>query len=218
MPTPLLSSPLVDATDIELLDAWRGGDGASGDRLLERHFAALFRFFRSKLGDPLAEDLTQATLLACVDAHTRVSELASFRAYLFGIARNQLRMHLRGRQVRDRVVELASVSVADLGASPSAIVGARDEQRLLLDALRRIPIDFQIAIELYYWEGMSTRELAEVLEIPEGTVRSRLTRAREHVAERMTELGASPEATHSTMDGFDGWAASLRALVDRADE
>ncbi len=208
----------MDASDIDLLGAWRKGNGAAGDRLLQRHFASLFRFFRSKLSDALAEDLTQATLLACVDAHTRVTGLASFRAYLFGIARNQLRMHLRGREVRDRVIELASVSVADLGASPSAIVGARDEQRLLLDALRRIPIDFQIAVELYYWEGMSTRELADVLEIPEGTVRSRLTRAREHIAERMRELGASPETTTSTMDGFDGWAASLRALVDHAGE
>jgi|LNFM01.2.fsa_nt_gb RNA polymerase sigma-70 factor (ECF subfamily) len=204
-------------TDIELLDAWRSGEGSAGDRLLERHFAAIFRFFRSKLGDAAAEDLAQATLLACVDARTRATELASFRAYLFGIARNQLRMHLRGRQVRDRVIELASVSAADLGASPSAIVGARDEQRLLLAALRRIPIDFQIAVELYYWEGLSTRELADVLEIPEGTVRSRLTRAREHLATQMLELGASPETTNSTMDGFDGWAASLRAIVDRGD-
>ncbi len=207
---------MADARDdLDLLDAWRGGDGVAGDALVQRHFAALFRFFRNKLDDARAEDLVQTTMLALVDGRERFRELTSFRAFLFAIARNQLAMHFRSRAVRDKVIELGTASVADLGASPSAIVGAGEEQRLLAAALQRIPVDFQIAIELYYWEGLSTRELADVLGVPEGTVRSRLARAREQLAAHIAELGATPGLVETITGGFDGWARSLRALVGR---
>ena len=108
------------------------------------------------------------------------------------------------------------MSVADLGASPGTLAQAREEQELLLLALRRIPIDFQIAVELYYWESLSTRELAEVLGVPEGTVRSRLARAREHLAREIEVLAASPQLRDSTMQGFDTWARSLKDLLGAA--
>jgi len=201
------------ADEFALLDAWRGGDGHAGDRLFERHFAALFRFFCAKVDPTLAEDLTQTTLLACVDGKDRFRELGTFRAYLFAIARNQLLMHFRAQGVRDKVVELGSASVADLAASPSTVAAAKAEQRLLLAALREIPLDFQIAVELYYWEGLSTREIAAVLDVPEGTVRSRLSRAREHLEERMLALPGAPGLAQSVSEGFEEWARSLRDVV-----
>lgn len=204
--------PEPAAEDFELLDRWQGGDRAAGDQLFERHFASAFRFFRNKVGDAVAEDLTQTTFLACVDGRDRFRGSASFRTYLFAIARNQLLMHFRKKGTRDRVVELGTESVADLGASPATVMGAKAEQKLLLAALRLIPVDFQIAIELYYWEQLSTKELAQVLEIPEGTVRSRLTRAREHLAKHIERLADSPAVLESTIGGLDNWAKSLQAL------
>jgi RNA polymerase sigma factor (sigma-70 family) len=109
----------------------------------------------------------------------------------------------QGHRVRDRLV-------ADLGAGPGTIAAAKAEQKLLLQALRRIPVDFQIAVELYYWEGLSTRELAEVLDVPEGTVRSRLARAREHLAKQMHDLAQSPALAESTIGDFERWARSLK--------
>jgi RNA polymerase sigma-70 factor (ECF subfamily) len=201
--------------DFDLLAAWQQGDRGAGDQLFARHFSALFRFFRNKVDDTLAEDLTQVTFLACVDGRDAFRGSASFRTYLFAIARNQLLMHFRKKGTRDRVVELGTHSVADLGASPATVANAKAEQKLLLQALRAIPIDFQIAVELYYWEGMSTRELAEVLQIPEGTVRSRLARAREHLATQIDRLAASPQIQHSTIGGLESWARSLQGLLHR---
>lgn len=205
-----------EPSDFELLDAWRGEDRDAGDRLFQRHFAAVYRFFRSKVDDAVAEDLTQVTFLACVDGRDRLGQSATFRTYLFSIARNQLYMHFRKKGVRDKVMDLGSASVADLGASPGSLAAAKAEQRLLLEALRRIPIDFQIAVELYYWEGLSTRELAEVLEIPEGTVRSRLARAREHLATHMEALAGSPALARSTIGDFEHWARALKDAIDPA--
>jgi RNA polymerase sigma-70 factor (ECF subfamily) len=214
LPQLLYGGCMADPTDFELLEQWRAGDRSAGNSLFTRHFRPLFRFFRTKVTDEAAEDLTQVSFLACVDGRDKFRNASSFRTYLFAIARNQLFMHFRKRGRQDAVVAFETQSMVDLGAGPSTIVAAKAEQRLLLKALRRIPVDFQIAIELYYWEGVPTAEIATVLDVPEGTVRSRLTRGREHLAKQMRAIADSPELAESTVADFERWAQSLRAALD----
>jgi RNA polymerase sigma-70 factor (ECF subfamily) len=193
--------------DRELLEAWRGGDDRAGRRLVERHFAAIYRFFANKLGGDI-DDLVQQTFLACVEGKDRVGE-AGFRAYLFGVARNRLRRHFRDRYGEPQ----ADVSVAALVVSmtsPAEHLAARQEGRLLLRALRRLPVDLQIALELAYWEGFSDREVAAILEIPVGTLKSRLRKGRALLEEAMRELAGSGALFESTIRGFDGWVAAVR--------
>ena len=202
------------AGDLDLLEAWRGGDGEAGNRLFERHFRSIYRFFRSKLDDATAEDLAQATFMACVDGRDKFRQHSSFRTYAYAIARNQLYMHLRKRGRRDKVMEFDTVSAEDLAAGPRTIASAKQEQQLLMRALRRIPIEFQIVVELYYWEGLRTPDLARILDVPEGTIRSRLTRAREHLSKQIETLAANKALAESTMGGFETWAASLKQALD----
>ncbi len=203
----------IEPADFELLERWRGGDRAAGNTLFTRHFRPLFRFFRTKVGDDVAEELTQVSFLACVDGRDKFRGASSFRTYLFAIGRNQLFMHFRKRGRQKTTDEFGTLSMVDLGAGPSTLVAAKDEQRLLLRALRRIPVDFQIAVELYYWEGLATAEIATVLEVPPGTVRSRLTRAREHLAEQMRAIAENPDLAESTIEDFERWAASLKDAI-----
>lgn len=201
------------ATDFELLDAWKGGDKAAGNALFQRHFDSVCRFFRNKVGEGV-DDLIQRTFLACVESRDKFRKEASFRTYLFTLARNELYAHFkRSRRLRERVDPLVT-SVHDLGPSAAAIVAQRKEQRLLLEALRRIPVDHQIALELYYWEGMSAAQLGRVLSTPEGTIRTRIRRAKALVEAALRELDASPEQLRSTLADIDGWARSLREAVD----
>lgn len=195
--------------DDDALDRWRAGDPAAGEVIFNRFVKPLFRFFRSKVDDTVAEDLTQATFLGLTKGREGFRGDASVRTFVFAIARRQLLMHYRARPKREREVVLDTMSVADLGASPSTLMRSKEEERLLLTALVRIPVDFQIAVELYYWEGMSTVEIAHVLEIAEGTVRSRLARARERLAELIVELASTPQLAVRTNAGFEGWARSL---------
>jgi RNA polymerase sigma-70 factor (ECF subfamily) len=90
------------------------------------------------------------------------------------------------------VVDLAMSSLADLAPGPATELERHQRAELLKVALTRIPLDDQIALELSYFEGLSTRELAAVLDIPENTVRSRLSRARDKLRAALTTLG-SPE-------------------------
>jgi RNA polymerase sigma-70 factor (ECF subfamily) len=177
-------------TDLELLEAWRGGEIAAGDELVSRHWASISRFFRSKVGDDGA-DLISQTFLACVESKDKIAG-DNIKAYLFGVARRRLADHIRKR-VRGPVIDFAMSSLVDLKTGPATAVARRQRSELLRDGLARIPLDDQIALELSYFEAMSTREIAGVLEIPENTVRSRLSRARDKLREALAELAASPD-------------------------
>lgn len=196
--------------DFELVQAWQAGDGEAGDALVRRHFWGVFRFFRNKVDDA-AEELAQRTFLACVEARDRVRAELSFRAYLFGIARNQLMLYLRRHHRAVHLFEPSEASVADVRGSRADLrLVQHQQQRALLLALRQIPVDFQITVELHYWEELSVAEIAAVLDVPPGTVKSRLARARDKLREQLERMEL-PEATlESTLSNLDGWARSLR--------
>lgn len=199
-------------TDFELLDAWRAGDRDAGNQLFERYFDAICRFFANKVHHQI-DDLIQKTFLGCVEGRDRFQKQASFRTYLFAVANNVLRAHFRQRKP-DSDFDPSETSADDFTPSPSTIFALQQEQRLLLEALRRIPLDHQLVLELYYWEDMAAPELAQVLNIPEGTVRSRLRRAKEALAEKMTSLARSPELLRTTLSDLEKWVRSLRVQID----
>lgn len=201
--------------DLELLEQWKRGDVRAGNRLFERHFESVYRFFVHKTADEDAIDLVQRTFLACVEARERFRAASSFRTFVFAIARNELLAHWRNR--RKRALDTAQTSICDLAPSPSTVMVRRFEHRALLDALRSIPIDLQIALELHYWEQMSSAEIADVLGVPVGTAKSRVRRAREALTEAMAKLEDDPERIRTTLANLDAWAASLKEalLVDR---
>jgi len=197
-----------------LLEAWRGGDAAAGQALFRRHYVGLSRFFRSKAGEA-AYELTQATFLACVEGRATVRNTASFAAFLYGIARNILFDHYRGKSRSRETLEFAEMSCEDLSPGLAGVHAREQELDLLLRAMRRIPINAQILLELYYWEHMTAREIGEVLAMPEGTVRTRIRDAKQHVEAQIARLARSPELAQSTVIGFDTWAERLRQQVAR---
>ncbi len=200
------------AADLELLEAWRGGDDAAGEALFDRHFESIYRFFCNKIGRDV-DDLVQQTFLGCLEARERLRGDASFRTFLFAVARKQLLRYREGRYRGHNGPDFQDSRVADLEASPTQMVVDHEEQGLLLRALRRLPVDLQIAVELYYWESLRSADLAVVLDIPHGTVRSRLRRARELLREQVQRLSEDPTLAESTLGDFERWMSSVQAKV-----
>jgi RNA polymerase sigma-70 factor, ECF subfamily len=168
----------ADPTDEELVDAWRNGDSEAGAALVRRHFRSVDRFFRNKVDEHQLADLVQHTFLECLKHPHRYERRkgATFRTYLIGIAHMLLLKHYR-EDARSRMHEpLEDLSIVDLGQTPSQILTSADEQRRLLEAVRRIPLKFQVVIELRFWEGLKQREIAEALGLPMGTVSFRIRR------------------------------------------
>lgn len=209
---PMVPSEPMD--DFELLDAWRAGSREAGSELFERHFPGLFWFFRNKAGES-AEDLVQQTFLSVVESRDRFRKDASFRTYLFTVARSKLYDFVERHARRGDAVDIDAMSVQDLGLSPTADLANGEQQRILLHALRRLPLGLQVVLELYYFERIRGAEMAEVLGIPHGTVRSRVRRALEQLRERLAELEQSPEGVETTMSNLDDWAQLLRKAALR---
>lgn len=200
-------------SDYDLLDAWRAGDGRAGNELFDRHFDSIYRFLRSKTsGDPA--DLVQGVFLACVESRDSFRGESSFRTYLYAIARKKLYKSYRDRRPD---VDFGVTSLADFGPSPSRLADKRHSDRLLLEALRSIPLELQIALELHYWEHMRGPEIARVLDIPEGTVRTRLRRGKEALDAKLKDLARSPGELATTMANLEQWAQGLREQVDSAE-
>lgn len=196
--------------DPTLLERWAEGDLRAGSLLLERHFSSLYRFFGNKLSSVgEVEDLVQQTMVAAVEARSKFRGDASFRTFLFAIARNTLLKYFRDRRAMESL-ESEGDSVVDCGMGVSSVVRARREQQLLLTALRHIPIDSQVVLEMFYWEPMKAPQIAEVLGETLPTVRGRLRRAKAQLLEAIEKLASDPEELRSTVDRMDEWAESLR--------
>jgi RNA polymerase sigma-70 factor, ECF subfamily len=201
--------------DAALLEAWCRGDRAAGDELFERHYPSVARFFHNKVSEPAQEDLIHETFLACLTGVARFRGQARFRTYLFAIAHNVLADYLR--RLNRRMARLGSETDVDdmpaeaFGPSPIATVVQHQEHRVLLEALRRIPLIHQIALELHYWEELTAAEIGEVLGIPLGTVKTRLRDGRTYLEEQLDELSRSRDALRSTTDDLDRWSRRIRA-------
>jgi RNA polymerase sigma-70 factor (ECF subfamily) len=202
-------------SDEDLLVAWHAGNAKDGQLLWERHSRSVMRFFRNKVPWPVAMDLAQRTL----ESGLRLQQpVRSFRCYLLGIARHHLLDHLRAEQRRRRRdTDLELLIVDTTVPSPEDWVCAKREKRVLLHALRRLPLPIQLVLELRYWEGLSDREIAEVMEVPIGTVKSRIATGRLVLRDVISGLVSSPHQLQSTLDSLDSWASRTRVSRNRGE-
>lgn len=203
-------------TDEELYAAWTAGDRNAGSRLVDRYLRPISRFFANKVWDgDDAEELVGSTFEACARTLGKFRGECSFRTWLFGIAHNVMRNHARKRRPGAVELDLESSAVRDLGPSPRTHVAKRREHTLLLEALRAIPFDHQVVLELAYFEGMSRTDIAAVLGLPAGTVASRMRRADELLRAALASLAQDERQLRSTSDGLAAWAHELRERLGR---
>jgi RNA polymerase sigma factor (sigma-70 family) len=204
-------TPDAPDDDDALLAAWRDGDRAAGQRLFARYYEPVARFFLNKAGEA-GDELIQKTFLACVEGMPRFRGEGSFRSYVFAVAYRQLCRHWRDR---GKPVDPSTASICALDPTASRVLVEREELRLLLAGLRELPLDLQVPLELHYWEQCSVVEIAAVLEIPAGTVKSRLRRGREALRAALERLAGDRDLAASTFHGLETWAQAVRDRVHR---
>lgn len=196
--------------DRALLAAWRQGHDDAGQELFARHFDAVCRFFMTKVADGV-DDLVQRTFLGCAERRESWPDDVAFRPYLLGIARNVLRRRFREKEYAGRRFDMLESSVAASGRTPSSIAHERRESAMLVVALQQLPVDHQIALELRFWEDMTVPEIAAVLEVPAGTAKTRLRRARALLDEALAKARAG--AAPPTETDIATWARRARAYL-----
>lgn len=205
----------MEPSDGELLVRWRQGEREAGKVLFERYYETLERFFANKIPEGIS-DLVQETFRLCLGARDQIKDPSKFRSYLFSVAYNVLRGHCRKRGRRGTEVDLEDAPVESLLPGPCSVLIEREEQRLLLEALRRIPVNAQFILELQYWEDLKVNEIADILKVPTGTVKSRLSTARDHLRAAIQALASSPEILESTLTDLEAWARQCRRAFGRS--
>lgn len=155
-------------TDEELMLAFKGGDRGAYEQLFARYRDAIYGYLRRRLNDPgRAEELTQDVFLALVERRNGYEVRASFKTYLYRIALHRLSSELRRRPLAER----AANSPAEAASDPEVVTQVRQ-------ALARLDAEHREVVLLREYQQLSYAEIAEVLKIPVGTVRSRLFRAK----------------------------------------
>jgi RNA polymerase sigma-70 factor (ECF subfamily) len=198
------------ADDRTLIDAAQAGDRRALDALLRRHQDRIYAVCRRLAGnDADALDATQEALIAVVRGLPRFDHRSAFSTWVYRVATNACLDELRRRSRRPLTgldTEVAEATGAFHDDDPSLDTSLAD--RLDLDeALLALPQDFRAPVVLRDQLGLDYAEIAEVLDIPPGTVRSRIARGRaalaRHLADGSTDDDASagrPSGNHDPLD------------------
>jgi RNA polymerase sigma-70 factor (ECF subfamily) len=193
------------------LRALARGDADAFAALLERYADFVYNVaFRRTASWSVSEDITETVFLELWRQRDRVvTQAGSLRPWLAGVVSNQVKRHWRGLARQSRAVErLAVVGSRDGEHDQTAAVDARidDERRMstLLGELEALPPGQREVLTLWAWEGFSYEEIAAALDLPIGTVRSRLSRARARLDELEGTSASSRESTTAERGGVAG--------------
>lgn len=180
----------------------------TNEEVYDEYAPLIHRFFANKVGaGPHADDLMQSTFLRFFERRA-TAEIREPNRYLLRIARNVLYEYWRARKRADLHEDIGELSLAALGANMSTLLSQDEQQRLVLDSLRELRLNYQIVTELFYWERLSYQEIASLLDVNQTTIGTWLRRGRNKLKEimerRQQELEAGPRpSAGGEPDGAD---------------
>lgn len=180
-----MTSPL---TDNELIEEFRRGNIDAFEMLVERYQAMLLNFFYHCARDrQTAEDCTQEVFIRLVSNIARYTPKAKFTTFLFRVARNLWIDRLRADGARLKPVSLEvplmdsekklKETVPSASAAPPEILSRKEGEASIMKVIDELPEDVRIVLVLSELEGLKYKEISEVLDIPIGTVKSRMHNA-----------------------------------------
>ena len=194
---PLPTAPDPDA---ELVARARGGDQEAVTELYRRHSQRGYNLALRMTGDPW--DAADATQEAFIKAFTHLGSFkgqARFSTWLYRIVVNSVNDQLRRRRpapVEDEVLDLLTAQPSGPGSTRVGASAAQVEDKLspeMKAALAALPEGFRLAVVLCDLLGYAYAEAAEILEVQEGTIKSRVFRARAQLAASLREMGFAPD-------------------------
>jgi RNA polymerase sigma-70 factor (ECF subfamily) len=195
--------PTAPAGDAELAVAARGGSEDACTALVRRFERPVYNLIARLVQDPAtAEDLTQDTFVKMFRALGQFKPELRFSSWLFRIAHNTAIDFLRQRQlpaapplVDDEGDEIDPLArIADLhGDTPEQAALRRQLAAALDSAIDTLRPEYRAVVVLRHQEDLDYEEIAEVMDVPLGTVKTYLFRARRELAARLRERGLAPE-------------------------
>jgi RNA polymerase sigma-70 factor (ECF subfamily) len=174
------------------------GKHGTVQRLVDDYYADLYRYaFRLTGSAADADDLTQEAFCKAQSHYSQLRDAARAKPWLFSILRN-LYLHRVRTEQHHRCVALADAG--ELAEPPPEPLPAIDPERLQL-ALDELPEEFRTPLILFYFEEFSYRDIAEQMDLPLGTVMSRLARAKAFLRTRLLQPAVVDGQERRATDG-----------------
>ena len=170
---PMTNQPAW-TTEADLLNGCRAGRREALDELVARHYDRILRVAVAMAGRETASDLAQETFLAAVRAIPNFRGEARLSTWLISILRNQYLLHLRGHK-KWKAAPMEDEARRLPAPEPDAV---EKDVRDVMERVKELPEDLRTTLVLFYVEGLRYAEIAQAMECPIGTVRSRLFDAR----------------------------------------
>ena len=208
-----MDSPATQSATDQLIQACLEGDQRAWDEIVRKYWRRVFNVaykFVGKHDD--AEDLSQEIFLKVYKALATFDRRANFQTWLISISRNLCIDHYRSvrkeRETVDRNVDAAELSLVAKGPDPLARLQRLDRRDLLKRGMLLLPDTLCTAVLLRDIRDLSYHEIAERLDLPEGTVKSRINRGRNELARQIVKLqreqAVSTEAYAATASATTG--------------
>jgi RNA polymerase sigma-70 factor (ECF subfamily) len=178
-----VETSLPAASDEELIARARAGDERCFEEFVRRHMAAVHRWMVRAVGEEDADDMTQDVFLRAYRGLPRFRDQAPPRAWLAAIADNAIKNRYRSRSRFRRIFATqpepdSLAGRASARTSPEDDASAGEARESVLGALRKLPLEYRLPVVLRDLEEWSYEEIAVSLELPIGTVKSRIARGR----------------------------------------
>lgn len=193
-----------EATDEDLMFRYRDGDDGAFTELVRRYKTKIISTAYRVLGDyAKAEDIAQETFLRVHRNADRYRSIAKFSTWIYTIALNVARNELRNTK-RKRLVSLdafgsdgenepTTYEIPDESAPPDQEIENRELRAIFDEAIQKLPARYRTVFVLRDVDDLSYEEIAEILKVPKGTVKSRINRARQRFRELIEPvLGETP--------------------------
>jgi RNA polymerase sigma-70 factor (ECF subfamily) len=167
-------------SDAEIVIDALQGNAASFEQLVTAYSSAIYRFHTRLTGDrSAAEDLTQTTFVSAYRSLSRLKDPSKFRAWLYGIARHQA-MNYNTRQAyhQNELLDPSDLSNMPASQPEQTPLETKELMDAIDQAISRLPEDLRAPLLLTAIDGLTYDETALTLDIPLGTVKSRIARAR----------------------------------------
>jgi RNA polymerase sigma-70 factor (ECF subfamily) len=186
-------SPAAPVTIETLIQRCLQGDQAAWESIVRQHWRKVFNVAYKFVGKhDEAEDLTQDIFLKVFKSLDTFDRRANFQTWLVSVSRNLCIDHYRSvrkeRETIDRDVDAADLSPVSREESPMAALERRDRVTLLRQALAELPDTLRTAVLMRDIQELSYQEIADQLDLPEGTVKSRINRGRTELARQVRKL------------------------------
>jgi RNA polymerase sigma-70 factor, ECF subfamily len=181
------------ATPDSLIEQCLSGDQVAWDTIVRQNWRKVFNVAYKFVGKhDEAEDLTQDIFLKIFKALNTFDRRANFQTWIISISRNLCIDHYRSvrkeRQTIAREVDTTELQPASRERTPYALAEHRDLRAQLKQALETLPSTLRTAVVLRDLQELSYQEIADQLQLPEGTVKSRINRGRLELARQLKRM------------------------------